>query len=40
MTESTSNAKAIKKLKELINHPHKNDAIYDKISEIIRHELK
>ena len=35
----TSNSEAIKKLKELINEPHKNDQTYEKITHIIRYEL-
>jgi len=40
MTEITSNAKAIKKLKELVEEPHFTEKIIEEIKSVIRHELK
>ena len=34
-----SNTQAIKKLKKLIDDPHKNDDTFEKITHIIRYEL-
>jgi len=39
MTETTSNAKAIKKLKELVETPHFTEEIIEQIKAIIRTEL-